>query len=310
MRFAQTPLLLASAAVLMLSACATTSGSPSGTTDGTDPAADPDGPQTVDIIETAEAAGSFSTLLAAVDAAGLTATLQGDGPFTVLAPTDAAFAALPEGTVEDLLNDIPALTEILLYHVVAGEVPASDVVEQSLVETVQGSDFKVTVDGDVFVNEATVIETDIEASNGIIHVIDQVLLPPPSIAAIASASDDFSTLVAALDAAGLVETLAGEGPFTVFAPTNAAFAALPEGTVESLLNDIPALTSILLFHVAGEKLAADDVVGSDSIATLEGTSAEVFVDENGVRIAGANISVTDIPAANGIIHVIDAVMIP
>jgi transforming growth factor-beta-induced protein len=155
-----------------------------------------------------------------------------------------------------------------------------------------------------------VTATDIAASNGVIHVIDRVLLPPKTISEIAAASDDFTTLVAALGAAGLVETLAGEGPFTVFAPTNAAFAALPEGTVEGLLNDIPALTSVLLFHVAGEKLPASAVVGSKSIVTLEGSSAPVALDASGATIAGARVSVTNIPAANGVIHVIDAVMIP
>ncbi len=305
MPFSKTPALFAAATLLMTTACVTT-GSNSGTNDDPDPA----GTQTLDIVDTAAGAGSFTTLLAAVEAAGLTDTLRSDGPFTVFAPTDAAFAALPEGTVDALLNDIPTLTDILLYHVVPAAVPASDVVNASLVETVQGSDVKVTVDGDVFVNGATVTATDIEATNGIIHVIDQVILPPESIAAIAAGNPDFSTLVAALDAAGLVETLDGEGPFTVFAPTNAAFAALPDGTVEDLLNDIPALTRILLFHVVGEKLAAGDVVAASSVEMLEGSVADIVVDDAGVRIAGVNISVTDIPAANGVIHVIDAVMIP
>ena len=305
MPFSKTPALFAAATLLMTTACVTTGSNP-GTNDDPDPA----GTQTLDIVDTAAGAGSFTTLLAAVEAAGLTDTLRSDGPFTVFAPTDAAFAALPEGTVDALLNDIPTLTDILLYHVVPAAVPASDVVNASLVETVQGSDVKVTVDGDVFVNSATVTATDIEATNGIIHVIDQVILPPESIAAIAAGNPDFSTLVAALDAAGLVETLDGEGPFTVFAPTNAAFAALPDGTVEDLLNDIPALTRILLFHVVGEKLAAGDVVAASSVEMLEGSVADIVVDDAGVRIAGVNISVTDIPAANGVIHVIDAVMIP
>jgi transforming growth factor-beta-induced protein len=300
------PTLFVASAALLASSCATTGASNNTVDNRTAPAP----AATFDIVETASAAGSFRTLLAAVEAAGLTETLRGDGPFTVFAPTDAAFAALPDGTVEALLADIPALTEILLYHVVAEEVPASQVAGRSLIGTVQGSDFNVSTDGGVFINEATVTATDIAASNGIIHVIDRVLLPPKTISEIAAASDDFTTLVAALGAAGLVETLAGEGPFTVFAPTNAAFAALPEGTVEGLLNDIPALTSILLFHVAGEKLPASAVVGSKSIVTLEGSSAPVALDASGATIAGARVSVTNIPAANGVIHVIDAVMIP
>ena len=129
------------------------------------------------IVETAASAGDFTTLLAAVEAAGLTETLQDGGPFTVFAPTDAAFAALPDGTVDALLADIPALTDILLYHVVSGELPASAVVEESLVGTLQGSDVKVTLDADVFINEATVLAADVFATNGVIHVIDKVLIP-------------------------------------------------------------------------------------------------------------------------------------
>jgi transforming growth factor-beta-induced protein len=304
MNFHKIPTLLAASSLLLTSACATTGMVDSGTP------SDVDQDELLDIVGTADAAGSFTTLMAALEAAGLVDTLRGEGPFTVFAPTDAAFAALPEGTVEALLEDIPALTDILLYHVVPGAVPAADVATQSLVGTAQGSDFKVTIDGDVFINGAKVVTPDIVASNGVIHVIDQVLLPPASIAEIAAGSDDFTTLVAALGAADLVETLSGEGPFTVFAPTDAAFAALPEGTVEALLNDIPALTQILLFHVAGEKLPASDVVLRTAIETLEGSSAEVVVDADGVQIAGARVSMTDIPASNGVIHVLDAVMLP
>ena len=135
-------------------------------------------PAAMDIVDTAVAAGDFTTLVAAVEAAGLVDTLKGEGPFTVFAPTDAAFAALPEGTVEALLEDIPALTEILLYHVVAGRVPAADVVGLTKATTVQGSDVAVTVNGaSVMLNTSNVTVTDIETSNGIIHVIDAVLIP-------------------------------------------------------------------------------------------------------------------------------------
>jgi len=131
-----------------------------------------------DIVDTAVAAGDFTTLAAALTAADLVDTLKGEGPFTVFAPTDAAFAALPEGTVEALLEDIPTLTDILLYHVVAGEVKAETVVTLDSATTAQGSDVTITVDGDsVMVNDANVVVTDIETSNGVIHVIDAVLLP-------------------------------------------------------------------------------------------------------------------------------------
>lgn len=136
-------------------------------------------PQVGDIVEVAQAAGSFTTLLAAVDAAGLTATLQGEGPFTVFAPTDDAFAKLPAGTVEALLNDLPTLTAILTYHVVPGRVTAEEVVTLTDAPTVNGARVSISVNGgSVMVDDATVVQTDIEARNGVIHVIDSVILPP------------------------------------------------------------------------------------------------------------------------------------
>ena len=131
-----------------------------------------------DIVDTAVAAGSFTTLAAALDAAGLIETLKGEGPFTVFAPTDEAFAKLPEGTVESLLEDIPTLTQILTYHVVSGKVDASQVVNLDNAKTVNGESLTIAVDGGtVMVDGAKVVTTDIMASNGIIHVIDSVVLP-------------------------------------------------------------------------------------------------------------------------------------
>ena len=492
---------------------------------------------TMDIVDIAVADGRFTTLVAAVQAADLVDTLKSEGPFTVFAPTDDAFAALPEGTVESLLNDIPALTDVLLYHVVAGAVKAETVVGLESVTTVQGSDIKITVTDDgVFLNDTVkVIITDIEASNGVIHVIDAVLLPPPSgmeaemmeqemvdirvahfspdtpavdvfvngeaaieglefptitdwiqlpagsyniavapagagidaaaigpadfdlpageyitVAAIGSleagtlapqvlveeysdidegsarvsvfhsiedapavdilangapiitnlaypgttgsndgffvldvpagtydlqvvpagatepvvldlpgttldantnyfvaavgtlaepgvalsatsmdmmmgdemmagnsivdiavADGRFTTLVTAVQAAGLAETLAGEGPFTVFAPTDDAFAALPEGTVESLLADIPALTDILLYHVVSGEVLAADVVGLEAATTLQGADIKITVTDEGVFLNDTvKVIITDIQASNGVIHVIDGVLLP
>ena len=131
-----------------------------------------------DIVDTAVAAGSFETLVTAVKAAGLVDTLKGKGPFTVFAPTDDAFAKLPEGTLESLLKDTDKLKAILLYHVVAGKVMAADVVKLSSAKTVEGQEVMIkTSGGNVMVNNANVTKTDIETSNGVIHVIDTVLLP-------------------------------------------------------------------------------------------------------------------------------------
>ena len=490
----------------------------------------------MDIVDTAITDGRFTTLVAALQAADLVDTLKGEGPFTVFAPTDDAFAALPDGTVEGLLNDIPALTNVLLYHVVSGAVSAADVVTLDSATTVQGSDIRISVrDGSVFLNDSVqVIITDIQASNGIIHVIDGVLLPPaestqsammeeanvnirvahfspdtpavdvfvngeaavtdlefPNVtdwiqlpagtysiavapagagvdaAAIGPADFDlpagayitvaatgsleagtlapqvltedyspmangfarvsifhaiedapavnilangsvlvsqlaypgalgdndgffvvdvpagtydlqvvpagqttpvvldlpgttleanmnyfvaavgtlaapdvalaatgmammdetmtannnivdiamndgrFTTLVTALQAAGLADTLEGEGPFTVFAPTDDAFAALPAGTVDSLLADIPALTNVLLYHVVPGDVLAADVAGMDKATTLEGADIRITANGQGVFLNdNTQVTVTDIQASNGVIHVIDSVLLP
>ena len=274
-------------------------------------------PQT--IVDIAVADGRFETLVAALQAADLAETLSGEGPFTVFAPTDDAFAKLPEGTVESLLEDIPALTDILLYHVVSGEVMAEDVVNLEEAETLLGENVSIRVeDGNVYINDAMVIITDIMASNGVIHVIDSVLLPPQeeteepmgSIVDIAVADGRFETLVAALQAADLAETLAGEGPFTVFAPTDDAFAKLPEGTVEALLEDIPALTDILLYHVVSGEVLAEDVVNLEEAETLLGQNVDIRVEDGNVYINEAMVIITDIMADNGVIHVIDSVLLP
>jgi transforming growth factor-beta-induced protein len=268
------------------------------------------------IVDIAVADGRFETLVAALQAAGLDETLAGEGDFTVFAPTDDAFAMLPEGTVEALLEDIPALTDILLYHVVEGAVMAEDVVMLESAPTLQGADVSIRVEGDmVYINDAQVIITDIEASNGVIHVIDSVLLPPAeeplsSITEIAVADGRFETLVAALQAAGLAETLAGEGDFTVFAPTDDAFAMLPEGTVEALLEDIPALTDILLYHVVDGAVMAEDVVMLDEAKTLNGRYVDIMVEDGMVYVNDAQVIITDIEASNGVIHVIDTVLLP
>ena len=134
-------------------------------------------PELQNIVETAVTAGTFNTLVAAVEAAGLATTLSDDGPFTVFAPTDDAFAALPAGTVDALLNDIPTLTEILLYHVVSGDVRAADVVNLNSATTLQGGSVSIDASMGVKVNDANVLLTDVLATNGVIHVIDKVLLP-------------------------------------------------------------------------------------------------------------------------------------
>ena len=275
-------------------------------------------PQVLDIVDTAVADGRFTTLVTAVQAAGLVDALKGAGPYTVFAPTDDAFAKLPAGTVESLLEagNLEQLKSILLYHVVEGKVMAADVTGLSAAPTLAGKDLSIKMDmGSVYINDSKVIITDIETSNGVIHVIDTVLLPPADLADIvdtAVADGRFTTLVTAVQAAGLVDALKGEGPFTVFAPTDDAFAALPEGTVESLLKaeNLEQLKSILLYHVVEGKVMAADVAGLSLAPTLLGKDLAVKMDMGSVYINEAKVILTDIETSNGVIHVIDSVLLP
>ena len=266
-----------------------------------------------DIVDIAVEAGSFNTLVAAVQAAGLVDALKGEGPFTVFAPSDEAFAKLPEGTVEALLEDPEgALTRILLYHVVPGKVMAADVSDGLTAETLRGAEVSFSVmDGKVMINDAEIVATDIEASNGVIHVIDSVILPPEDLVDVAIGAGSFNTLVAAVQAAGLEEALRGKGPFTVFAPTDEAFAKLPEGTVEALLADPEALAEILLYHVISGKVMAADVADGLEAETLQGSMVRFAIHSDGKpAIQDALILATDIEAFNGVIHVIDTVILP
>ncbi len=321
-RFSKFAILLVAASLVMAACAPAATPSPEPTAMPEPTAAEP---MLKDIVDTAVADGRFTTLAAALGAAGLVDTLKGEGPFTVFAPTDDAFAALPAGTVEDLLKpeNKQKLTDILLYHVVSGKVMAADVTSLTSATTVLGKDVAIKVDmGNVYINEAKVIITDIETSNGVIHVIDAVLLPPADAAAvmekktivdIAVADGRFKTLVAALTAADLVETLSGEGPFTVFAPTDDAFAALPAGTLDSLLlpENKQKLTDILLYHVVSGKVMAADVVTLSGATTVLGKDVTITVKDGKVFLNDTvQVIITDIEASNGVIHVIDAVLLP
>ena len=270
---------------------------------------------TQDIVDTAVAAGSFKTLVTAVQAAGLVDALKGEGPFTVFAPTDEAFAKFPPGVVPSLVRpeNRDTLIAILTYHVAPGRLTTAMVTELDRVETLNGQRPAVRVDaGSVMIDNAMVIAADIKASNGIIHVIDTVILPSKNdIVSTAVKAGSFNTLTAALRAAGLVSVLQGEGPFTVFAPNDDAFAKLPAGTVESLLKpeNKDKLTSVLTYHVvSGLVYSADARPGS--VETMQGSSLRVSKSGDSLLVDDARIVTTDIPATNGVIHVIDSVIFP
>jgi uncharacterized surface protein with fasciclin (FAS1) repeats len=279
---------------------------------------DDDGPMATEdpgtIVQTAQEAGAFNTLLAALDAASLTSALEGDGPFTVFAPSDDAFAAIDDEVLNDLLADQGLLTSVLTYHVVPGLYTAADVAGLSSAPTLNGKSVALSFDGStVTVDGATVTATDIPASNGIIHVIDQVILPEPiaDIIQVADGAGAFTTLLTAVDAAGLTETLKGDGPFTVFAPTDDAFAAIDPAALNALLADPEALAAVLTYHVVAGEFAATDVLAESSLSTVNGAQAAISLDGDGnPRIDDALILSTDIGARNGIIHVIDRVIFP
>jgi uncharacterized surface protein with fasciclin (FAS1) repeats len=268
------------------------------------------------VVDIVVSSPDHTTLEAAVIAADLAGTLSGDGPFTVFAPTDAAFAALPEGLLDTLLADPSGfLTEILLYHVVGANALSTSLTNGQMIETLNGQKIEVTINDDgVFINGAKVIVADLVAKNGVVHVIDAVLVPeeiPATVVDIIVGSEDHTTLEAAVIAADLAGTLSGDGPFTVFAPTDAAFAALPEGLLDTLLADPSGfLTEILLYHVVGANALSTSLTNGQMIETLNGQKIEVTINDDGVFINGAKVIVADLVAKNGVVHVIDAVLVP
>lgn len=273
------------------------------------------------IVETALANSSFSTLVKALQAADLVDALEGDGPFTVLAPTDAAFAALPDGVLADLLKpeNNAKLANILTFHVIAGDAkPLNELLAGKVFDALNKEGLSVAfLDGAVRVNDAAAIKTaDISCKNGIIHVIDAVLLPPPSgpasIIETAEAAGSFSTLLAAVKAAGLVDDLSVEGPITVFAPTDAAFAALPKETLTKLLTPEGKadLANILTYHVVSGAVSAGDALNAASADAVNGQPLSFTFSSGEFRVNKAKLLTADIKAANGVIHVIDTVLLP
>jgi uncharacterized surface protein with fasciclin (FAS1) repeats len=269
-------------------------------------------PTVADII----AESTDHTVLAAVlDSADLDVVLAGEGPFTVFAPTDAAFDAVPPMVLLDLLTDNAALTNVLTYHVAGDSLMSTDLSDGQNIETLFGADVTITiVDGNVMVNNAMVTVADIVGANGVVHVIDAVLLPPPptpaTVVDIIVNSPAHNVLEAAVVAAGLVDALSGEGPFTVFAPTDDAFAALPEGLIDDLLADpTGTLTDILTYHVvAGTAALSTDLSDGQTIATLQGEEVTISIDGMMVMVNDANVVIADLQADNGVVHVIDVVL--
>ncbi|BFM08121.1 fasciclin domain-containing protein [Halioxenophilus aromaticivorans] len=278
------------------------------------------------VVDAAVAEDDLTTLVTALEATGLDQVLaDSESEFTVFAPTDGAFALLGEDTINALLSDTDTLASILTYHVLGEEVSSQQAIDSagSTTATVNGELIALSLDGDeLLVNTATVIRTDIRAKNGVIHVLDAVLIPPAPVNAeeltiveVAADAGTFNTLIAAVQAAELDAALADpEAEFTVFAPTDDAFAALPQGTVEALLSDIPALTAILTQHVISgqvDSITAYSLNGQTAPTLNEAVSLPIEIDSvtDELIVGGAVVTMADIQTANGIIHVIDAVIV-
>lgn len=297
----------------------------------------PDLPTITDLVVGSD---DFDTLETAVVAAGLADTLAGPGPYTVFAPTDAAFAALDSSTLNAALADPNGLlTDVLLYHVISGDIGSDTALTLNSAMTLQGQRIHIKYfEGDVYLNdEIKITATDIIASNGRVHVIDAVLLPPtpasgddsssadmpgagegftrpelPTITDIVVSNDNFETLETAVVAAGLAGTLDAPGPYTVFAPTDAAFAALDSATLNAALADPNGLlTDVLLYHVVSGDVGSEIVLTLDEATTLQGETVRIkFFDGYVYLNDEIKVTTTDVVAANGTIHIIDAVLLP
>ncbi len=269
------------------------------------------------IVEVASEAGNFNILLEAAQRAGLANFLSTENNLTVFAPTDDAFEALLGDLGLASLDDIPAatLTSILTYHVIGAKVMSSGLSTGyvSTLSEYEGNSISMYIEtgSEVTINNSVTVTTaDVEAGNGVIHVVDKVILPP-TVVNIALANDNFTTLVQAVVKAGLVDALSSEGPFTVFAPTNAAFEALFSQLDISGIDDLTAeqLTPILMYHVVPGNVLSTELT-SGEVGTLNQENNLTVDLSSGVKINESSVVAADIQGANGVVHVIDQVLIP
>lgn len=263
-----------------------------------------------DIVGVALLNGVFTELAALAIEADLVSTLKSEGPFTVFAPTDDAFKKLPLDVLHAVEDNAEMLKTVLTYHVVPGKLLAADLVPGTLT-TVAGADLTVTKDGDqVYINGNAVAAADVEASNGVIHVMGDVLVPPiGDIIEVATTLPGFGTLAELVTQAGLVETLKGEGPFTVFAPVDAAFEALDAATLAAVQADPELLKTVLTYHVIAGKLTTEDLK-EGKVTTVAGVDLTVTKQDGQTLIDGNPIAVQNVLATNGIIHAMGNVLVP
>jgi len=282
---------------------------------------------TLTIAETASADDNLSTLVSLLSWAGVD-ILSDPGPYTVFAPTDAAFDKVNKGVLKCLQEEKyrTELASVLSYHVTMGESSSDMLKNEQKIPTVEGSTVTVTIAGTTIkINTATVTTPDVPATNGIIHVIDEVLIPIDNagvkalidtcsidIPGTAIAIGNFGRLVKLLTDADLVQILSGDGPFTVFAPTNDAFEKLGPFVNSCLSSDKnkAGLIALLKYHVASGRVASSTLKNGTKVETLEGSDATVTIAGTTIKINTATVTTPDVSATNGIIHVIDEVLRP
>ena len=273
------------------------------------------------LVQVAASNGQFKTLVNLLVVTGLDRALQTHDEFTVFAPTDEAFAKLPAETLASLLKPSgrETLTNILKAHVVVGERSLGDIQRPSEgkpIKTLEGTSFRLTGNGlNPRFGNAKVVLANVEASNGIVHVIDEVLMPGPkqdNIVETAKSAGIFNTLLAALTAADLASVFAGDTSYTVLAPTDEAFEKIPKETLASLLlpENKDVLVRILKYHVIAGSISAKDAIGAANAKTLEGSSVRFTLQDGKLTVDNSTVIKNDVVASNGVIHVIDTVLMP
>lgn len=276
-------------------------------------------PNKVNIVQLAERDADLSTLVAALSAGKLVSTLEGTGPFTVFAPSNKAFARIQKNKLNQLLANQQLLDQLLEYHVLSGDFSMRDLMSAKVVKTLEKEDVVVhSIGNAIMVNNADVTAADQEATNGVVHVVDNVLVPPDfpmalyseDIVELAESQPDLSTLVAALVAGKLTSTLSGAGPFTVFAPTNEAFAKIPAADLQKLLQNPTKLDKVLEYHVLAGRFNMRDLMAVQSVATLEGDKVSVSGSGSIIKVNNAKVIKADVGATNGVVHLIDTVLMP
>uniref|UniRef100_A0A8W8LS85 FAS1 domain-containing protein n=1 Tax=Magallana gigas TaxID=29159 RepID=A0A8W8LS85_MAGGI len=253
------------------------------------------------------------TLVKLLQDAELSSVLKGQGPFTLFAPTDKGFDALPADVLDKLSKDKALLKKVLSYHVVSGKILAKDLKNNELLDSVDNPEkLRINIYGqDVFATGRKVILPDNDASNGVVHMLNQVIYPVPTknIVAEASTTPELSTLVYAVIRGNLQKTLT-DGNFTVFAPNNAAFQKLPPGKLSDLLSNETALVSLLTYHVTEEVLYSGGLKDGQEVLTVEKSKLVISINGGVVKVGGATVVQADVSVTNGVIHVIDTVLTP